>query len=474
LNIAIAFSPNWAYYAWIEMYSLFKNNKAPIKVYLLSDNLLDEEIEEFDKMCRHFGKGYTVEYINALEKYNKLIPSGINVDNRFSKYTLYRLLLPYFVKEDRLLYLDADAVINGDLSEFYNIDLEDNLIAGIEDTGLSKYYKRADYMKSLGLTNNDAYINAGIALMNMKAIKEINLADKWVQMANDRLYPNHDQDIFNITCSGRIKLVDFKYNVSLSTGLNIKEEDIKIMHYAGQKPWANQNVPFYSLWRKWQKKCDLAFSDRVVKEYISRKIIYCWFGFGEKSEEIKKCIQSWKIHCPDYEIIEWNEKNCDVNCNKFVQGAYKAKKYAYVADYFRMKAMYEEGCVTLDTDVELLKNLDAFLIYRGFTGQEINGKILVCATMAFEKGHPLIKTILDYYENITFDINNIKPNTEFITKIFQLFIKEKCKNGKIILSGDVHLFPQVVFCPYDHKSLKTLPNKELTHSLHHFHASWKK
>ncbi len=72
------------------------------------------------------------------------------------------------------------------------------------------------------------------------------------------------------------------------------------------------------------------------------KIIhYCWFG-GDKPAYVKECIKSRKKYAPDYEIKEWNENNCDLTCNKWVKGAYKVKKWAFIADYFRLKALYDE------------------------------------------------------------------------------------------------------------------------------------
>ena len=73
---------------------------------------------------------------------------------------------------------------------------------------------------------------------------------------------------------------------------------------------------------------------------IPKKIHYVWLGKGEKNERIKKCIESWKKYLPDYEIIEWNEDNFDIQSNKFVREAYAAKKWAYVSDYIRAYAIY--------------------------------------------------------------------------------------------------------------------------------------
>ena len=68
---------------------------------------------------------------------------------------------------------------------------------------------------------------------------------------------------------------------------------------------------------------------------IPKKIHYCWFGGNPLPEMVKKRIESWKNFCPDYEIIEWNEKNSDLNCCRYMQEAAKEKKWAFVSDYAR-------------------------------------------------------------------------------------------------------------------------------------------
>ena len=68
-----------------------------------------------------------------------------------------------------------------------------------------------------------------------------------------------------------------------------------------------------------------------MERKMRRTINYCWFGGKPKSELILKCIESWKKFLPDYEIVEWNETNFDVNCCKYVQEAYESKKWAFVS-----------------------------------------------------------------------------------------------------------------------------------------------
>ena len=92
---------------------------------------------------------------------------------------------------------------------------------------------------------------------------------------------------------------------------------------------------------------------------IPKIIHYCWFGKKTKPEKIEELILSWKKILPDYQIIEWNENNCDISISpEYVKTAYELKKWAFVSDYFRLKALYEFGGIYLDTDVEIIKKFD--------------------------------------------------------------------------------------------------------------------
>lgn len=106
---------------------------------------------------------------------------------------------------------------------------------------------------------------------------------------------------------------------------------------------------------------------------IPKKIHYCWFGRGEKPKLANKCIYSWKKYCPDYEIIEWNEDNFDVNLNGYTKWCYENKKYAFLSDYVRLLVVYQYGGLYFDTDVELLRNPDFLLDNQAFFGFETDG-----------------------------------------------------------------------------------------------------
>ena len=108
---------------------------------------------------------------------------------------------------------------------------------------------------------------------------------------------------------------------------------------------------------------------------IPKVIHYCWFGGNEMSALEKKCIESWKTQCPDYEIIRWDETNYDVTKNLYMQQAYAAKKWAFVSDYARLDILYQHGGFYLDTDVELLQSLDALRTHAAFAGIGCTGGV---------------------------------------------------------------------------------------------------
>ena len=139
---------------------------------------------------------------------------------------------------------------------------------------------------------------------------------------------------------------------------------------------------------------------------IPKKIHYCWFGGNPLPELAIKCIESWKKYCPDYEIIEWNESNFDVNALKYTKEAYENKKMAFVSDVARMYALVNIGGIYMDTDVEVYKPLDPFLNDEGFTGFE-DIHYPVTATMGAVKNNPVIKLMLDYYNCIDFKMYDI-------------------------------------------------------------------
>jgi len=205
---------------------------------------------------------------------------------------------------------------------------------------------------------------------------------------------------------------------------------------------------------------------------IPKVIHYCWFGRSEKPKLTRKCIESWKRYCPDYEIIEWNEDNFDVNANRYVKEAYNNKKFAFVSDYVRLFALYNYGGIYMDTDVEVLKNLD-FILNDGcvFGFEEKN--YIATSFMAAESKSDIIKEFLDIYSNIDFDNSSNMKSTTNVVRLTELLKSKGFEmNGLFQKKNGVSIYPQCYFSPYDY--VNYLDNRtEDSCCIHWFYVSWR-
>ena len=206
---------------------------------------------------------------------------------------------------------------------------------------------------------------------------------------------------------------------------------------------------------------------------IPKTIHYCWFGRNPKPNLARKCIKSWEKYCPDYEIIEWSEDNFDIaSAPLYVRQAYEAKKWAFVTDYVRLWAMVNFGGIYMDTDVEVIKPLDKFLIHQAFSGFEDDIHIPT-GIMACEKGFPLFIEFLRYYDNaFFFDENGI------VTYLTNVIIMTKICSAKGLIQNNTLqeiegfvLYPKDYFCPISYDNSVLIKTKN-TVTIHWFAGSW--
>lgn len=217
---------------------------------------------------------------------------------------------------------------------------------------------------------------------------------------------------------------------------------------------------------------------------IPKIIHYCWLSNEPFPEDVQGCIDTWKKCLPDYEFKLWNFSCFDIEHSQWVKEAFMFRKYAFAADYIRIYALYHYGGIYLDCDVEVLRSYDDLLALPYFIGRERTeeeGDVQVeAATLGFEPKHPLLKDILNYYENRKFYLGEKKFDTRTLPHIMLMRIQKNYMWKKInsIEEFDfdqsvISLFPEDFFSPktwYSHEMDIT----SNTYSVHHFIGSWKK
>ncbi|ANE46255.1 glycosyl transferase [Paenibacillus swuensis] len=209
------------------------------------------------------------------------------------------------------------------------------------------------------------------------------------------------------------------------------------------------------------------------EKHIPRVIHYCWFGRGEKTGKIARCMKSWQKHLGDYTLMEWNEDNFDLNTNRYVKEAYEARKYAFVSDYVRLHALYTHGGIYMDTDVEVLQPLDRFLTHEAFSGFE-DEQFASSSLMGAAAGHPWIAELMEYYGDRPFHLADgaydMTTNTAIITRSCA---KHGFKENGVyqVLTNGVTFYPRTYFCPYDYINGANFITEQ-SYAIHHFAKSW--
>ncbi len=208
---------------------------------------------------------------------------------------------------------------------------------------------------------------------------------------------------------------------------------------------------------------------------IPKKVHYIWLGGRPKDKLTEICLLTWKDKMPDYEFIEWNEKNLDLDkisqeCRYFAE-CKKRNLYAFMADYLRIKILYEQGGIYIDTDVQAIKPLDDLLNNNLLLGYEEctiekENKQIGTGLIGAEKNNPFIKKVYDFYNN------EIMSSPLYIIPVIMTEIYNKMSKEE---QDKIKILPKDYFSPYDSgggKPFKQSLITENTYAIHWFSYSW--
>lgn len=292
MNIALGFDKNFAAYAATTIKSILLYNKN-VTFYLMYDNLKKSDIKKISEMINAHNESY--HWIDMSNEFNNLFTGDWK-----SKTLYFPLKLSSICNGDRVLFLDADTFVTGDLSEFYNQNLEGYYLAAVNDYGMLSDLKTdnrlklgndtvdiKDYFKKTrGWNNTDMqrYFNSGMLLMNLSEMRQNNVEEQMIDSLKYNLFAFPDQDCINYVCHDHVKIVEPKYNFMVlfkSTWNRLDDEQKEkliaykeekerplIIHYL-LKPWKRpqDNLPF-------SKEYNKVKSSTPYKNHYSRQEIF--------------------------------------------------------------------------------------------------------------------------------------------------------------------------------------------------------
>lgn len=245
--------------------------------------ILSPDVTESDKELIRL----QVSRIDDIHKVN-FLEIGSTFDSGYeirgiSKACYNRLMIPWLLPQyDKVIYSDVDVIIKKSLQPLFDISMEGNFVAGV---GGEEWYKGSSirrYMKKIG-TDPKTYINSGLILINSKLQREGNLRSLYMELVKKK-FIFQDQDIINIICKGKIKLLSPFFNVTPSKVEKYGSENISVIHYAGLKPWEY----FTYCWTDWWT----IFNESVVyNPSLNYKISSLILGIGSKAKIAGKLIK---------------------------------------------------------------------------------------------------------------------------------------------------------------------------------------
>ncbi len=227
--IAMACTKNWYHYLMVDIFSLLECTKNIKKIYLLLETNKIKDVPYLQKIIDEYG--VEIKLINFNREIDKLIDKGnVNRDTIYSNFCFARLALPSLIKEDKVLYIDTDAIVRKDISKVWRVDISDYYVAGVKDYGVltDNTYER------LSITGK--YINSGFVIFNLKKIRKENIQESWFEVIRQKELKYPDQDALNLVCQHNELYLPSMYNYSHSVTKQVLNRSlVKVYHYAGEK-----------------------------------------------------------------------------------------------------------------------------------------------------------------------------------------------------------------------------------------------
>ena len=232
-------------------------------IKVLHTNVKEKNVRKIKKFET---ENVNIEFVN-LSYYIKKVQDKLYTRDYYTNTTYFRMFLPeLYPQYDKVLYLDSDIVVLGDISQLYNTEIGTNLVAAAPDDIIQYNKVFQEYAeKVVGVVKYQNYFNAGILLMNLDQLRKFNFQDKFLYLLGTvKFSVAQDQDYLNRLCKGRVTLINNQWDIMPVVNRKINKEDIKIIHYNfAYKPWRFEDVQYKEYFWEYARKTE--FLDEIQK-----------------------------------------------------------------------------------------------------------------------------------------------------------------------------------------------------------------
>lgn len=238
------------------------------KEYYYSIKILYTNINEENKrkINKYKCENVNIEFVD-LNYYIEKVKDKLYTRDYYTKTTYFRLFIPnLYPQYNKAIYLDSDIVVLGDISELYNQEIENNLVAAAPDDVIQSTKVFQEYAeKVVGVADYRNYFNAGILLMNLDEFRKFKFQEKFLYLLETiKFTVAQDQDYLNRLSKGKVKIIDKAWDKMPIANDNFDENNLKIIHYnLAYKPWHYDNIKYKEYFWKYAKETE--YYDDICK-----------------------------------------------------------------------------------------------------------------------------------------------------------------------------------------------------------------
>lgn len=270
IPVFFAVDDNYAPFLGVALESITRNasRKYQYNIHILTEGLNDQNVS---RLSKYGDENFNIIF-NDVKEGVRTMSHRLHVRDYYTKATYYRFLIAdMFPEYDRGLYLDCDIIVRGDVSELYNCDLGDNLVAAMNEEVMLAYDVYGTYVeKVLGLSRN-TYFNAGVLVLNLDLFRKVDMQARLLDIISEYTFTvTQDEDYLNVLCHGSVLLLPQYWNKNSFPGCEKYGDPAKIVHYKiNWKPWHYDGVGYEEDFWHYAKQTEYYEDIRAIRDNYS-------------------------------------------------------------------------------------------------------------------------------------------------------------------------------------------------------------